>query len=433
MTVISLANVCYSQNNWTTKKDKIKIPFELTHNLIILDVDFNGTPLKMILDTGASNNMIFSVSENDSIIMNDANKITISGAGNTEDIEGYLSRKNRLKIRDYIANDFEVVFATNQDISIVNKLGITINGILGSSFFKDNLIEIDYQSRKIIIYKDKQAKLKKIANKYTKLQVEINKNRPYVSLEAKIEDSNHKLKLLFDTGLGDGLWLFENDSIKCNSNFFIDILGRGLSGDVEGKKSRVKEVTFPNSSLKKVLVSYPDKKFFDQFKILKNRNGSLGGDIIKRFNWFFDYENQTFYYKKNTFFDLPFEYNMSGIEVQHAGSQWVKDEVSDNSSGIPIKVNEFNFENPNANTKFNYKYELKPIFEIYAVRVNSSAAKAGLKVGDIILKINNKSSNRLNIQSITNLFQSEDGKLINITIERNGKKLDFEFSLEKIL
>ena len=85
MAAILLANICYSQNSWTSKKDKIKIPFELTHNLIILDVDFNGTPLKMILDTGASNNMIFSVSENDSIIMNDANKITISGAGNTED------------------------------------------------------------------------------------------------------------------------------------------------------------------------------------------------------------------------------------------------------------------------------------------------------------------------------------------------------------
>jgi C-terminal processing protease CtpA/Prc len=74
-----------------------------------------------------------------------------------------------------------------------------------------------------------------------------------------------------------------------------------------------------------------------------------------------------------------------------------------------------------------------PIFEIYSVRKNSPAEKAGLRVGDIILKINNKYTNRLNIQSITNLFQSEHGKLINITIERNGEKLNYEFHIEKIL
>ena len=42
-----------SNFNWNSKKNTIKIPFELTHNLIIVDVDFNGVPLKMILDTGS--------------------------------------------------------------------------------------------------------------------------------------------------------------------------------------------------------------------------------------------------------------------------------------------------------------------------------------------------------------------------------------------
>jgi len=37
--------------NWNSKKDKIKIPFELSHNLIIVDVIFNGVNLKMIADT----------------------------------------------------------------------------------------------------------------------------------------------------------------------------------------------------------------------------------------------------------------------------------------------------------------------------------------------------------------------------------------------
>ena len=45
-----------------------------------------------------------------------------------------------------------------------------------------------------------------------------------------------------DTGLGDGLWLFENDSLKCSKVAINDVLGRGLGGDVLGKKSRVKRL-----------------------------------------------------------------------------------------------------------------------------------------------------------------------------------------------
>ena len=211
-----------SQNNWTSKKDKIKIPFELTHNIIIIDVVFNGTNLKMIADTGSSRNMIFSVPENDSLIINKANKIFISGVGLNENIEGFLSQNNSISIKDYIDDKFEVVLINNHEISIVNKLGIPINGIIGSSFFKHFLVEIDYQRKLIILHKNKEAKLAKIKKKYAKSEISITESKPYINLLTKIENKEKKLNLLFDTGLGDGLWLFENDSIQCNSNFFID-------------------------------------------------------------------------------------------------------------------------------------------------------------------------------------------------------------------
>jgi hypothetical protein len=420
-----------SQNNWTSKKDKIKIPFELTHNIIIIDVVFNGTNLKMIADTGSSRNMIFSVPENDSLIINKANKIFISGVGLNENIEGFLSQNNSISIKDYIDDKFEVVLINNHEISIVNKLGIPINGIIGSSFFKHFLVEIDYQRKLIILHKNKEAKLAKIKKKYAKSEISITESKPYINLLTKIENKEKKLNLLFDTGLGDGLWLFENDSIQCNSNFFIDFLGRGLSGDIKGKKARIEEVSFQNNSLKNVLVSYPEIQYFDQIKMTKYRNGSIGGEITKRFNWFLDYENNVFYFKKNTHFDLPFEYNMAGIEVQHAGSQWIKEEIRDTSPFVSVKRDEIIFEN--SNLKYNFKYELKPIFEIYSIRENSPAAKIGLKVGDKIVKLNSTNSKYLNIQFITNLFQSEDGKQISISVERQGKILEFKFRLEKLL
>ena len=67
------------------------------------------------------------------------------------------------------------------------------------------------------------------------------------------------------------------------------------------------------------------------------------------------------------------------------------------------------------------------------VRENSPAAKAGIQKGDKIVKINNRASQYLTIQNITNLFQSENGKQIKLTVERNGAKIDYEFNIEKVL
>lgn len=421
----------HSQFEWKTKKETIIIPFELIHNMIIVDVKFNNTSLKMILDTGASKNLIFSIPENDSLIINEVDKIKVAGVGTNDAIDGYLSKNNKAEIKEYKTQKFETIFVNNHDISIVTKLGIPINGILGNTFFKNHLVEVDYEQNKITLYKEKNKKLLKVTKKYKFLNTQIIANKPYIFLQTKLENKDFKLKLLFDTGLGDGLWVFENDSIQCNNNFFIGVLGTGFSGEIEGKKSRVLEVILENYILKDALIVYPEKIFLDQTKIFKGTNGSLGGEIIKRFNWVFDYENKIFYFKKNSFYNLPFEYNMAGIEIEHAGLEWIKSEnISNNSKKDKTSQN---FILDNSNVKFNYKYELKPVFQIYAVRENSPAARAGIKVGDKIIKINNRSSNKLTLESITTLFHSEDNKPIKITIERNGKELTFEFLLEKIL
>lgn len=421
----------HSQFEWNTKKETIVIPFELIHNMIIVDVKFNDTSLKMILDTGASKNLIFSIPENDSLVINEVDKIKVAGIGTDYAIDGYVSKNNKAEIKEYNTRKFEAIFVTDHNISIVTKLGIPINGILGNTFFKKHLVEIDYEKNKIILYKEKNKKLIKIAKKYNFLNTQIIANKPYIFLQTKLENKDYKLKLLFDTGLGDGLWVFENDSIQCNNNFFIGVLGTGFSGDIEGKKSRVSAVVLENYILKDALIVYPEKIFLDQTKIFKDTNGSLGGEIIKRFNWVFDYDNKKFYFKKNSFYNLPFEYNMAGIEIEHAGLEWIKSEnILSNSKKDKTSQNLIV---DNSNVKFNYKYELKPVFEIYAVRENSPAAKAGIKVGDKIIKINNKKAYKLTVESITNLFHSKDKKQIKITIERNGKESTFEFLLEKIL
>ncbi|WP_445455012.1 PDZ domain-containing protein [Flavobacterium sp. HNIBRBA15423] len=434
--LISISSHC--QSKWKSEKDKIVIPFELTHNLIIVEAEVNNVKLNMLLDTGSDKSILFSFPENDSILFYETKKVKINGLGNGEYLEAYVSNNNMLRVKEYNDENFQILLITDQNINLVNKLGIPINGIIGASFFKDFLVEINYQKKKIFMHKYAEKILLKKKKKYISKNIEIIGDKPYLHVLSNLNgDANMNFKLLVDTGLGDGLWLFENDSINCKQKYIKDILGRGLGGDIEGKKSRVELLDLNGFILNDALVSYPDSLSFNQLDITKGRNGSLGGEIMKRFNWFLDYNNKKFYFKKNKYFNEPFNYNMSGIEVQHIGLTWISEKVGFsqiqpgyNTNSNITSSNRFVFD---SSAEFKYKFELKPVFEIYAVRNDSPAYYAGLKIGDKIIKINGKKAFDYSIQKITNLFQSEEGKTIKIEIERNGVKMDFKFKLQKIL
>jgi S1-C subfamily serine protease len=165
-------------------------------------------------------------------------------------------------------------------------------------------------------------------------------------------------------------------------------------------------------------------------RLVNNRNGSLGGGILKRFTIFFDFQGSQILLKENGYFNDPFNYNMSGLEIQHAGVQWVKDELNrDSSSKNLLNVNDVVFDK----RSLRYKFTLKPIFEIATIRKDSPAEKAGLLVGDVVLKIDGKNISNLTKQRIDQLLQAEDGKYILIEIERKGVKKKVTFQLKKIL
>lgn len=82
-----------------------------------------------------------------------------------------------------------------------------------------------------------------------------------------------------------------------------------------------------------------------------------------------------------------------------------------------------------ANT-LQYKFVLKPIFSIAGVRKDSPGALAGLQKDDVLLKINGKKTSEMTMQKIVDLMKSEDGKSIEMDIERKFKPMKIKFILE---
>ena len=67
------------------------------------------------------------------------------------------------------------------------------------------------------------------------------------------------------------------------------------------------------------------------------------------------------------------------------------------------------------------------------MRIGSTAAAAGLLKGDKIIMINNKKAYGYTMEKINEILKSEDGKDVEMEVERNGKTIQVKFQLKKIL
>lgn len=413
-------------------KDKMskKIPFEFTSNLIIIPVEINGVTLSFVLDTGVSKPILFNLTERDSLDLKNTTSFYLHGLGGDGKIEALKSSHNTFRVGNAVNRDQDLYVVFDKTINFTPRLGVLVHGIIGYDVFKDFVVEINYSSKFIRLYNPNTFK-PKISKKWKTLPIEINRGKSYIDAKVSMDKSEKPVKLLIDTGSSDALWLFEDKDegfTPRNDLFFIDYLGQGLSGSVYGKRSKLKAFNMSDFSLENANVAYPDSLSIDVTKIFKGRNGSLGGDILKRFNHFFDYTNEKLYLKKNSFFKDPFTYNNSGIVLEHNGSVFVEERIK-----IP-KLGNFNpsdnFDAVQIDHSINYIMTLKPAYRIVEIRTTSNAYKVGLREGDILLNINNKAVYNFKLQEISEILHGKTGKTIRMKIDRYGEIMSFKFKLD---
>ncbi|WP_249042006.1 aspartyl protease family protein [Polaribacter glomeratus] len=404
----------------------------MINNLIVIPLELNGKELSFIFDSGVTRTILFKISENDSIGLNDIEKVMLQGLGKGDPIEAFLSRKNNISIKNLVSNNETIYAILDDHFDLSSKMGTTIHGIIGYNLLKNFIVKINYGSKKIDFYNPKTYKYKK-CRKCEVFALELNRKKPYIDLKVQIDTVIDKLtdvKLLIDSGGSDAIWLFENskEEIKTPKLFFKDILGEGLSGPIYGNRSRIPKIKLGSFEIKNPTVSFLDTISTKNARGFRKRNGSIGGAILNKFIVWFDYPHRQLRLKKNASFSKGFNYNMTGLDVVYSGKQLVREQVVKTyKDGYNNKLEEKN----TASLITNYLYKFKPSFKIKSVLKNSPAEKVGLLKDDIILSINNIQSHRLNLNEITLKFQERDNKKIKIIIERNGKKMKFEFRLEK--
>lgn len=411
-------------------KRKVEIPFQLINNLIFIPIQVNGVELTFLLDTGVQTTIIFSLEDKD-VNINNIEKIKLSGLGGDEPIEALKSNDNILSVNGLVDIHHEMYIIISESFNFSSHVGIPVNGIIGYHFFEENLIEINYIKKKITVYKSISQIEKKLKQKFTSIPIYIEKFKPYVNTFTTIDKKKIQTKLLLDVGNSDALWLFQdiNNDIKVPENNFQDYLGQGFSGGIFGKRTRISKFNFDKFEFNNLIIAMPDSSSIKSLNMVQDRVGSIGGGIFKRFLIVFDYKHNQMFLRKNHHFNDPFQYNLSGIEIHNDGVEWINETISLKTSQLKFVAGDEN----ETYDQFQYKFNLKPIYSIVSVRENAPADISGLKRGDVIKKINSRPIYKYSLEKINEILKSEDGKWINLEIERNGVPMKFKFQLKNIL
>lgn len=399
---------------------------------MIIPIEVNGADLKFVLDSGVSKPILFNLSDTDSLQINNVSEVTIRGLGDGEPMKALSSMTNVFKLGKARNYNQDLYVVLDKEINFSTSLGIPVHGILGYDLFRDFIVEVNYQARHIKLYNPSLFNKKSHKRSQT-LPISIENRKAYVKGTVLMKDKDDvPVKLLVDTGSSDALWLFHapEKGLEIPNKNYEDYLGRGLSGDIFGKRTKVRGIKIGDFELKDAKAAFPYKESFGFIKKLGDRNGSVGGEILKRFNIIFDYGNNRVTFKKNGNFRAPFQYNLAGIALQHNGLRYIAESIA-GFNGV-VKKDDDSFGNVQILLENKTRLSLVPEIIVSGIRAGSPAAEAGLQEGDVILAVNGKRIHKYKLQEVLKMLNDKEGKRVRVLIERYNRDLLFSFVLKNV-
>lgn len=375
---------------------KMEMSFERYNNLVIIPITINDQiTLRFILDTGVQNAILTEKGYADLLGLTYDRKINLAGAGSMDSVNAYVVKDIKLALPGIIGEHQSLLVLEQDYLNLRNNLGAEVYGIIGYELFSRFVIEFNYDENKLIFYEPYYFTPKRY---YKVLPLSVECTKPYI--EVPITQTNGKkvdTKLMVDTGASHAV-LFEahtHPELVLPEKVLRTSLGRGLAGEIAGDVGRLKSIKLDKYVFKDVLASYP---VAGAYKRVNNdgRNGTIGGEILTRFNPVIDYFENKLYLRKSQEHNKTFEHDMAGLEFSAFGK------------------------------------ELDQIL-VTKVRPESPAHRIGMQEGDIITHVNGHRVSTTNFNYINTLFRLKPGKKVKLRVLRGEAELRIDFRLERMI
>ena len=372
----------------------VSIPFEMVTRHIVVKVTVDKSrPLSFVFDTGAGRGII-DIDRAKELGLNLQGRVRVGGAG-AQTQTGAMVQDSRWSLVG-LENFSQPVSLAIPLGHIAARFGNDFDGIVGSEFIKEFVVEVDYDNRLLKLHDKSKFK-------YTgpgeSIPIELTQQgHPIIEAEVTPIDSKPaRAKFVLDLGSGGALALHspfvaEHHLLEGKNKTIRAIGVGGAGGQSLGKFGRVAELKIGSYRMANPMT------LFSQDKAGAFANASLAGNIGQRvagkFKLFLDYDNRRIIFEPAKSFSEPFDRANAGIALSAEGQ--------------------------------NFK-----TFRITDILENSPASEAGLQKDDLIMKVDDKSNIDLTITRLQELF--EQSRPYKLTIRRGEQTLQVTLSPRKLV
>ena len=331
---------------WQAKSDQIDIPFNWHDGHIIIPVAVNDSaPLRLAFDSGAAVTVLFETERTNQLKLDVERQLTLNSSGQIANVVNHntlvldkLSLENLTVL--HVPLDHSPIFSNIEEAYF--------DGAIGYDLLSRFVIRIDYINQ-ILTLSHRQSTEDNYLG-WRALPIDTKTHVPYLEAffgtgkSSQGDSAANNAKFLIDTGAP--FYLYINPDLHPLLELpvqYYETKGSGFNGPYHRYTGRLEQLTigeysFPN------LATHFDKTDYQDLEGI----GLIGNGLLKKFDLVFDYASETLFIKSHSQFNNKSLVDRSGLDIK------------------PHRKGAI----------------------VHSVALNSAAANAGLKTGDIITKFN---------------------------------------------
>ena len=347
---------------------EVTIPFDLVNRHIVLQVKVNNSrPLSFVLDTG-DKLAIIDLERAKELGLKLQGEVRAGGAG-AERPTGAFVRDSTFTIPG-LAGFSQPVNLALPVRNLAPRFGQDFDGILGSDFIKEFVLELDYQARVLKLHdKDKFI----YSGSGESIPIKLNgAGHPIIDGEVTpIGSDPVKGKFVLDIGSSAALILYspfvtEHHLLGSNLKTIKLIGAGGAGGATNGRIGRVTDLKIGIFKISSPITMFSEDKegALASSAVL----GNIGAQVMSKFRLLFDYSHDRIIFEPNATFPESFERASGGLAIVAEGKDY-------------------------------------RTFRIDDLLDNAPAAEAGLQKNDIITAIDGKPATELTLSRLNEMFE----------------------------
>jgi hypothetical protein len=372
----------------------VTIPFELVNRHIILKVQVdNSRPLSFVLDTG-DQFAIVNLDRARELGLKLEGEVRIGGAGAAISTGAFV-RNSSFTIAGFPGFSQPLTMALPIG-RMAARLGQDFDGIIGTEFIKQFVVEIDYQARVLKLY-DKTRFI--YAGPGESIPITLNHGgHPIIEAEVTpVGSAAVSGKFVLDVGSGGALALYTpfvtGHNLPGPNSKTIKAIGvGGAGGDVNARIGRVTELKIGRFTISQPITLFAEDKagaFADPTLV-----GNIGQQIVGKFRLFLDYGHNRIIFEPAKSFGDGFDRAFGGLALVAEGKDY-------------------------------------RTFRITDVLENSPGAEAGLLKDDVISAIDGTPAANLSLTKVIELF--ERPVAYKLTVRRGEQTLQITLTPKQLV